>query len=163
LRPQIEEVVHTARLFEEGHMRLESTHDAGMLLQITHPFGDFTPNTESDESIVLLSAGAGITPMTSVLNRILEINPDFQLLLAHATQGVRFHAQQEDMAKVTAAMPNLSRAIFYEYRQEGWASWRVWQAHGRNQAPTVPTWRNARLSVPDGTIPASTMACFTGL
>jgi nitric oxide dioxygenase len=39
----------------------------GTILYITHPFGDFTPDTESDTPVVLLSAGVGITSMISVL------------------------------------------------------------------------------------------------
>ena len=40
------------------------------MLQVTHPFGEFTPDTESIEPVVLLSAGVGITPMIAALNRI---------------------------------------------------------------------------------------------
>lgn len=86
----------------------------GSVLQVTHPFGEFTPDTESDAPIVLLSAGVGITPMVSSLNRIALVNPQRQVIFAHAARDARHHALREDVAAAQAAMPNLHVATFYE-------------------------------------------------
>ena len=87
---------------------------AGSTLQVTHPFGDFTPDTESDAPIVLLSAGVGITPMVSVLNRIAHVNPNRHVIFGHAARDGRHHAHQADIAAARAAMPNLRVVTFYE-------------------------------------------------
>ncbi len=86
----------------------------GSVLQVTHPFGEFTPDTESDAPVVLLSAGVGITPMVSSLNRIALVNPGRRVIFAHAARDARHHPLQADVAAAQAIMPNLQVATFYE-------------------------------------------------
>ena len=86
----------------------------GSVLQVTHPFGEFTPDTESDTPIVLLAAGVGITPMVSSLNRIAMVKPQRQVIFAYAARDARHHPLQADVAAAQAAMPNLHVATFYE-------------------------------------------------
>lgn len=87
---------------------------AGDILKLTHPFGDFTPDTESAAPIVLLSAGVGITPMVSVLNRIAQAQPDREVVFAHAARGSAWHAHRADVDAARKRMPNLRTATFYE-------------------------------------------------
>lgn len=84
------------------------------VVQVTHPFGDFTPDTESTSPIVLLSAGVGITPMISVLNRIAQANPNRHVVFAHATRDSTYHAHRADVAEAKKTMPNLQVVTFYE-------------------------------------------------
>lgn len=86
----------------------------GSMLNISHPFGEFTPDAESNEPIVLLSAGVGITPMISVLNRIAQVNPARIVLFAHAARDQEHHAHRADVAAAKALMPNLQVVNFYE-------------------------------------------------
>lgn len=86
----------------------------GSILKVAHPFGDFTPDTEGTAPIVLLSAGVGITPMISVLNRIAAVNPQRHVTFAHAARAGSHHAHRADVAAAEAAMPNLAVATFYE-------------------------------------------------
>ena len=86
----------------------------GSVLQVTHPFGEFTPDTESDAPIVLLAAGVGITPMVSALNRIALVNPQRRVIFGYAARDAAHHPLQDDVAAARAVMPNLHVAIFYE-------------------------------------------------
>jgi nitric oxide dioxygenase len=86
----------------------------GSVLQITHPFGDFTPDVAAKEPIVLLSAGVGITPMISVLNAIAKTNPQREVVFAHAARGAAWQAHRGDIEAAQALMPNLRVATFYE-------------------------------------------------
>ncbi|MFC7515970.1 NO-inducible flavohemoprotein [Herbaspirillum sp. GCM10030257] len=86
----------------------------GDTIRVTHPFGDFTPDTESDSPIVLLSAGVGITPMISILKRIAEANPARHVVFAHATRHSGHHAHRAEITKAKSIMPNLTVATFYE-------------------------------------------------
>jgi nitric oxide dioxygenase len=86
----------------------------GSVLQVTHPFGEFTPDTESDAPIVLLSAGVGITPMVSSLNRIALVHPERRVIFAHAARDAAHHPLQADVAAARRVMPNLHVATFYE-------------------------------------------------
>jgi nitric oxide dioxygenase len=86
----------------------------GSVLQVTHPFGEFTPDTESNEPVVLLSAGVGITPMIAALNRIAAVNPGRRVIFAHAAFDARHHAHRADIAAAGARMPYLHVVTFYE-------------------------------------------------
>jgi nitric oxide dioxygenase len=86
----------------------------GSVLEVTHPFGEFTPDTESNEPVVLLSAGVGITPMIAALNRIAAINPQRRVIFAHAAVDAGHHAHQDDIAAAKARMPYLNVVTFYE-------------------------------------------------
>ncbi len=88
--------------------------EAGDILQVSHPFGDFLPDTESDEPVVLLSAGVGITPMIGALNRIALVNPQRRVIFAHAARCPEHHPHQRDIAAAKARMPNLQVVTFHE-------------------------------------------------
>ncbi len=86
----------------------------GSVLEVSPPCGDFTPDTESNEPVVLLSAGIGITPMIAALNRIAQVNPKRYVIFAHAARDASHHAHQQDIAVAKADMPNLQVITFYE-------------------------------------------------
>lgn len=114
----------------------------GDILQVTPPFGDFNPDTESDEPIVLLSAGVGITPMISALNRIARVNPGRKVVFAHAARSPAHHAHREDLARALEIMPALEVATFYEtLADEDEALPGVHE--GRMQVSLLPDWERA--------------------
>lgn len=84
------------------------------ILQVSPPFGDFTPDTESGRPIVLLSAGVGITPMISVLNHIAQVKPQRTVVFGFASRDSQHHPHQTDIASAHSRMPNLQTAYFYE-------------------------------------------------
>lgn len=92
--------------------------EAGDILQVSYPFGDFLPDTESDEPVVLLSAGVGITPMIGALNRIALVNPQRRVIFAHAARCAAHHPHQADIAAARARMPNLEVVTFHEQGNE---------------------------------------------
>jgi nitric oxide dioxygenase len=95
---------------------LHANVQPGAILQVSHPFGEFTPDTEGSAPIVLLSAGVGVTPMVSALKRILEVNPQRRVIFAHAARDANHHALRAEVEGLKAAMPNLSLVTFYEDR-----------------------------------------------
>src|SRR3546814_19580853 len=86
----------------------------GSVLKASKPFGDFQPDAEGSDPIVLLSAGVGVTPMISVLNRIAQVAPQRHVIFAHAARTAAHHPHQEDVKKAPARMPNLKTIYFYE-------------------------------------------------
>ncbi len=111
-------------------------------LLVSPPFGDFTPDTESNEPVVLLSAGIGITPMIAALNRIAQCNPQRYVMFAHAARDLRHQAHAADIAAAQAAMPNLQVVTFYEDAEA---------AHhaipGRMDLSRMPSWPRAETDV----------------
>jgi len=86
----------------------------GSVVQVSKPFGDFLPDTESDAPIVLLSAGVGITPMIAALNRIADVAPQRRVVFAHAARHAGHHPHRADVAQAAARMPHLQSVVFYE-------------------------------------------------
>lgn len=117
---------------------------AGDTLQLTHPFGEFAPDTESAAPMVLLSAGVGVTPMISVLNRIAEVHPERPVIFAHAARSPNFHALQEDLQAAQTRMPNLKIVVFYEdVPQDHVASTGQQVYQGRMDIAKFPQWDTA--------------------
>ena len=84
------------------------------VLDVGVPVGEFTPDAEGTEPIVLLSAGIGITPMISVLNRIAQIHPQRTVIFGHATRDKANHAHRSDIEQAQKVMQNLRIVTFYE-------------------------------------------------
>ncbi|MFC4929237.1 globin domain-containing protein [Massilia sp. GCM10023247] len=114
----------------------------GSVLQVTHPFGEFAPDTESDAPIVLLSAGVGITPMVSALNRIAMVHPQRKVIFAYAARDAHHHPLQSDVAAAQAAMPNLHVVTFYEEVGEA-----ANVLAGRMDIARLPAWNREQAEV----------------
>jgi nitric oxide dioxygenase len=120
---------------------LHANVKAGDVLQVSHPFGDFLPDTESKEPVVLLSAGVGITPMISALNRIAMVNPERRVIFAHAARDGAHHAHQRDVAAAQARMPYLHVVSFHE---EGEAPGVL---KGKMELARLPSWPRGETEV----------------
>jgi nitric oxide dioxygenase len=114
---------------------LHDNVNVGSVIYASKPFGDFKPDTESDAPIVLLSAGVGITPMISALNRIADVAPQRHVIFAHAARHADHHPHRDDLALAQAAMPNLRSVTFYE---EGGTN--AQHLSGRMQLDKLPSW-----------------------
>jgi nitric oxide dioxygenase len=114
---------------------LHQNVQVGSILQVSHPFGEFTPNTEDEQPIVLLSAGIGITPMVSALKRIAAVNPQRRVIFAHAARDATHHPLRAEVGALQEAMPNLSLVTFYE------------DAQGRMDVAKLPAWPREEATV----------------
>ena len=93
---------------------LHDNVEVGSTLLITPPCGDFTPNVNGKNPIAMLSAGIGVTPMISTLIRISEVNPQREVIFAHAARDISHHAHRADKIAALTKMPNLKMVTFYE-------------------------------------------------
>jgi nitric oxide dioxygenase len=107
----------------------------GATLQVSHPFGEFLPETEGDAPLVLLSAGVGITPMVATLKRVAQVNPRRRVIFAHAARDAGHHALRAEVDALQAAMPNLSIATFHEDAQGA-----AGVIEGRMDVAKLPAW-----------------------
>jgi nitric oxide dioxygenase len=114
----------------------------GSTLNVSPPCGSFTPDTESGEPLVLLSAGVGITPMIAALNRIARHNPQRYVIFAHAARGAGHHPHQADVAAARALMPNLQVITFYE-NADGAGG----ELAGRMDVARLPSWPRSETNV----------------
>lgn len=120
---------------------LHDNVQAGSTLSISKPFGEFQPDMQTEEPIVLLSAGVGITPMISALNYIAQAQPNRQVIFAHAARHAGHHPHRHDLEQAQKSMPNLQVVSFYE---EGDATGAI---SGRMQSASLPAWDRQNTNV----------------
>lgn len=84
----------------------------GDVVEVSHPSGEFFLDTNNDSSVplVLISAGAGVTPMISILNSVLESQPNRDISWI---QGVRQTVPFEDhIRQVKRNHPRMRTNVF---------------------------------------------------
>ena len=84
----------------------------GDALSIIAPAGDFRIKTEKPP-IVLMSGGVGITPMISMLNTMIETNPEREITFIHANENSRTHPMREHVEKLSQQHSNLTSLVCY--------------------------------------------------
>lgn len=115
--------------------------NVGDTLFVGQPAGDFTPEVQENETLVLVSGGVGITPMIATLKHFSEVNPTQKVIFAHTTRSKDYHSHQDDIEQMLQVMPNLKVKTFY-----------TGSAHSGESAPNeiheyfhikhLPEWKN---------------------
>lgn len=90
----------------------------GDTLDVSHPYGNFTPDILANYPIGLISAGVGITPMISMLNSLVEKNPNRHVLFVHAARSNLHLSHQVDVKLAKTSMPNLHNALYLNEHSE---------------------------------------------
>ncbi len=85
----------------------------GDRLEISAPAGDFFLDSDKNTPLVLLSGGVGVTPMVSMLNTIVDIQPEREVTFIHATVNGQTHALGDEV-RATASKGNVKTVFFYE-------------------------------------------------
>lgn len=83
-------------------------------LEISLPAGDLTLDTDSDDPVVLISAGIGATPMIGMLAYLAENSSEREILELHANRSADADVFAAERAEYLAALPNSSSVLWYE-------------------------------------------------
>lgn len=99
---------------------LHDTFNKGDTLKVSHPAGDFyLPAIEDKPSspIVLISAGVGLTPLTSMLNTLTSVEGPTarQLHFIHGARTSSARAFKEHVSALSTKNPNLQKTFFTSY------------------------------------------------
>ena len=84
----------------------------GDTLTAAGPMGDFFLDESSERPVVLLSGGVGITPMLSMLHRLVQ-TPSRAVHFIHACENGQVHAFAEEVLALAAAHENVSVHFCY--------------------------------------------------
>nr|WP_281268914.1 NO-inducible flavohemoprotein [Vogesella indigofera] len=93
---------------------LHDTIEAGALLDLAPPMGDFFLHQERSTPVVLISGGVGITPLLAMLEQLLQQDSPRQIRFLHACRDGSVHAFRQHVANLAAEYPQLHSAIYYE-------------------------------------------------
>lgn len=102
-----EEAVH-GRPAGKVSVYLHEHVQEGETLWLSAPAGDFTLQQDRQEPVVLISGGVGLTPMISMLNTVLETNPERKVTFIHSAQNGDVHAMRGHVEELARKHPQLS-------------------------------------------------------
>ncbi len=82
-------------------------------LKLTAPYGNFYIDVNATTPVVLISGGVGVTPMISMLKRVL-LTPERQVVFVHAARNSSVQAMREKLRNAAAINSNLKLIVFYD-------------------------------------------------
>ncbi|KAJ5701151.1 hypothetical protein N7488_008699 [Penicillium malachiteum] len=98
---------------------LHDSFNKGDTLKVSHPCGDFFLSTEESSSpVALISAGVGLTPLTSILNELTSKSADRKLHFVHGSRTSSVRAFKEHFADLETKNPNLQTTFFTSHPSE---------------------------------------------
>lgn len=95
---------------------LHETKNVGDTVRLSHPFGDFffeEKEEDKDSPVVFISAGVGLTCLTSILNTLVEReNSTKPITWIHAARNSGVRAFKSHIDSVSATHKNVSQILF---------------------------------------------------
>ena len=85
----------------------------GDAIRVSAPFGDLVLE-DSDEPLVLISAGIGITPIIGILHYLAGTGSTREVLVLHADRSPARHAHRQELKELVEALPTASLHRWYE-------------------------------------------------
>ncbi|WP_085993769.1 NO-inducible flavohemoprotein [Oceanobacillus senegalensis] len=90
----------------------------GSILPISAPGGDFVLDLEDTRPLVLISGGVGLTPMMSMLETVIEKQPERQVIYIHAARSGKFHAMKDRVNEVVRDNSQVTSYTVYDNPEE---------------------------------------------
>lgn len=101
---------------------LHDNYNEGDIIEVSYPCGDFfLSHAEPSHPVVLISAGVGLTPLTSILNTLTSESPVAAERNIHFIHGVRtsnVRAFQDHVQSLERKLPNLHATFFTSHPSE---------------------------------------------
>jgi nitric oxide dioxygenase len=100
---------------EEGYVStlLHDQVQVGDSISLAPPYGNFFIDVHAATPVVLISGGVGLTPMISMLNRVMQC-PGRDVVFVHGARNSAVHAMKDHLRTVAAQHPNFKTFIFYD-------------------------------------------------
>jgi ferredoxin-NADP reductase/hemoglobin-like flavoprotein len=100
----------------EGYISniLHNSVKEGSVIEVSMPYGDFFLNVDSQDPVVLISGGVGLTPMMSMLKSLIKQGSGRKITFIHAARSGEVHAMKEDLDFIVKENPQVSKVVFYE-------------------------------------------------
>ncbi|ANS70180.1 flavohemoprotein [Streptomyces lincolnensis] len=101
----------------EGSTLLHDQIHEGDELTLSAPFGDVFLDDPDDATapVVLVSAGIGGTPMTSILAHLSALGTSRPVLVLHADRSPAEHALRTETSELVRQLPNARAIFWYEH------------------------------------------------
>lgn len=87
--------------------------EEGDTVKITPPAGDFYLDTEDTRPLVLMSRGVGLTPVMSMLEAVIAVQPKREVYFLYATYSTNYHAMKDHMFEIQKENPQVHLHTVY--------------------------------------------------
>jgi ferredoxin-NADP reductase/predicted pyridoxine 5'-phosphate oxidase superfamily flavin-nucleotide-binding protein len=87
--------------------------EVGAILSARAPAGDFMLDPSSPRSVVLVSAGVGLTPLVSMLHELVGGGDSRRVWFVHGARDGRHHALADEVCGLAARAPNVRLHTVY--------------------------------------------------
>ncbi|MFD1413165.1 NO-inducible flavohemoprotein [Oceanobacillus jeddahense] len=87
--------------------------EEGAILPITSPSGDFVLNETEQKPLILISGGVGLTPLMSMLETVIEEQPEREVIFIHAARSRAYHAMKDKVASIAEANKQVTYYTVY--------------------------------------------------
>jgi nitric oxide dioxygenase len=85
----------------------------GDVIKVAAPYGNFCVDVHATTPVILISGGVGLTPMISMLNRILQSPGSREVVFVHGARNGAVHAMKDHLRKTAQQHPHFKTFIFY--------------------------------------------------
>jgi nitric oxide dioxygenase len=85
----------------------------GDTIRVSAPHGTFYVDVHAQTPVVLISGGVGLTPMISMLNRVLQ-SPQREVVFVHGARNSAVHAMKDYLRETAQSHPHFNVIIFYD-------------------------------------------------
>ncbi|GFG17054.1 flavohemoprotein [Aspergillus udagawae] len=104
----------------------------GDTIKVSHPYGDFfLSDAKATNPVVLISAGVGLTPMTSILNTLTSESPERKVSFIHGARNAQARAFKNHVTTLEKKLPNLKSTFFTSHPTEEDKEGEDYQYRGR--------------------------------
>jgi nitric oxide dioxygenase len=99
---------------QEGYVStlLHDQVQVGDAIKVAPPHGTFSIDVDATTPVVLISGGVGLTPMISMLNRVLQ-SPGREVLFVHGARNSAVHAMKDHLRQTARQHANFNVINFY--------------------------------------------------
>ncbi|MGZ5199894.1 MAG: NO-inducible flavohemoprotein [Telluria sp.] len=100
---------------QEGYVStlLHDQVQVGDTVRLAAPYGNFFIDVDAATPVVLISGGVGLTPMISMLNRVLQSPDARDIVFVHGARNSAVHAMKDHLREVASRHANFAAFIFY--------------------------------------------------
>lgn len=92
---------------------LHTQIEVGDRLKLAAPYGNFYIDVNATTPVILISGGVGVTPMISMLKRVL-LPPKRNVVFLHAARNSSVQPMREKLRNAAAINSNLQLIVFYD-------------------------------------------------
>ena len=92
--------------------------EEGDIIPISAPSGDFILDQTDKRPLILISGGVGLTPMMSMLETVINNQPEREVLFIHAAQSGNVHAMKERVQEITRNHSQVKAYTVYDNPQQ---------------------------------------------